>query len=374
MSIRSLVLAVLFAVGCGDSALPAAVDGGPDLTPPGPDMTHFARPALGTPITAPMSEWTWVDFPDSTCNEGTPTGIGVGLTASKNLLVFLTGGGACWDYDTCFNLGTAATGPFTATQFTKEILPATADGSGTLFDRSDEKNPFRDWNLVYIPYCTGDVHAGDNDAMYTKGGDVKTWRHRGRPNVQAFLARIAATIPEPERAVLSGSSAGGFGAAFNYDLFRQYFPDGKTYLLDDSGPPLIGDEIPPGFVKEWYANWRIDKILGPLCPECQTDLSGLVSALGEKYPGDRAALLSSLQDKTIGGYFLKSGPQFQADLYDVATTVIDPLPDFRYFFVPGTTHTMLGDPARFKTTDGVALQSWITQMVTDDPAWSSHKP
>ena len=44
--------------------------------------------------------------------------------------------------------------------------------------------------------------------------------------------------------VLTGSSAGGFGAAFNYGSFRPYFPKAKGFLVDDSGPLMKGNAIP----------------------------------------------------------------------------------------------------------------------------------
>ena len=48
--------------------------------------------------------------------------------------------------------------------------------------------------------------------------------HKGRPNLVAFLKRVTATLPDPEKVVLSGSSAGGFGAAASYDVVHSYFP------------------------------------------------------------------------------------------------------------------------------------------------------
>ena len=50
------------------------------------------------------------------CDDGTPTGVGVYPTDSKNLIVFLMGGGACWDYTTCVLLNTSSHEPFGATQ------------------------------------------------------------------------------------------------------------------------------------------------------------------------------------------------------------------------------------------------------------------
>src|SRR5262249_23260709 len=153
------------------------------------------------------------------------------------------------------------------------------------------------------------------------------------------------TVPLPGKLVVSGSSAGGFGSALNYDLVRGYFPHAHSYLLDDSGPPLIGDGIPKDLRETWYKVWRLDHTLAPLCPHCQSDFSTLVPILAAKYPDDRMGLLSNTQDSVIRGFFgNQSGPQFQTNLYSMASTVIDPQANFHYYFPAGTGHTFLFTP------------------------------
>jgi hypothetical protein len=235
--------------------------------------------------------------------------------------------------------------------------------------------PFRDYNMIYVPYCTGDVHVGDNVVTYDNGaGATRAIHHKGRPNLEAFLKRLLATVPTPGTVVVSGSSAGGFGAALNYDLVRGTFPHAKAYLIDDSGPPLIGDAIPKDLRDAWYKAWHLDKTLAPLCPNCQTDFSTLVPILAAKYPQDRMALLSNNQDGVIRGFFgNQSAMQFETNLYTMASTVIDPHANFHYYFVAGTGHTFLFAPG-LSSVKGVSLLSWLTQMGTDDPKWTSVKP
>lgn len=331
-----------------------------------------APPVLGAPIVATAGTWTWVDFPDSTCDDGTPTGIGINPGTSDNVLIFLNGGGACWDYSTCFVLNTAAHGPFGRDQFTL----AQGRIAGSILDRNLAGNPFRDWSLVSVPYCTGDVHAGDNVVQYGDGnGTIRPYQHRGRANMTAFLTRLGATFKNPRKLVFSGSSAGGYGAGFNYALARRYWTTGAMYLLDDSGPPLIGPAIPPFLVEQWEESWRFAPAVTPLCGAgCTDDLSQLLVGLGGRFPQDRAALLSSTRDRVIRTFLLRNADQFEIDVNALATQVLDPLPRLRYFYVGGERHTMLGTPTTFTSPDGVALLDWLTQMVTDDPAWVSHRP
>lgn len=329
---------------------------------------------LGTPLSPALNTWSWVDFPDSYCDDGTNTGIAINQGASNNLVVFFTGGGACWDYLTCYGLNTAAHGPFGKTEFESMSIQNMA---GTLFDRAAADNPFRDWSYVFIPYCTGDVHAGDAIAEYTDGTNVKMHHHKGHANAQAFVKRIAATWEKPTKLVVTGASAGGFGSAFNYDLFRKYWPKSKTekvYLLDDSGPPLVGDAIPGDYRRQWYENWNMGVVLDDLCgAACQSDFSKMVPALAKKYPDDRMGLLSSLEDQVIRTYFQLSPQSFSMELQKMATTVIDPIDHFKYFFVAGETHTMEGELPAFSQM-GVTVSAWITQQISDDPSWKSLKP
>lgn len=334
----------------------------------GPDLAK-GPPPIGSALTVPNDQWTWVDFPDSSCDDGSTTGIGVyHSSTSSNLLVFMNGGGACWDYQTCYQLNTASHGPFQQAEFAQF---ASASMAGTIFDRSEAQNPFKDWSYVFIPYCTGDVHSGNNVIQYSMGTSTKTYHHTGHANVLAYLKRLQPTFPTPGKLVVSGSSAGGFGSLLNYATFRWYWPETKSYLLDDSGPPLENDWIPQGFVMSWLTNWNLQALLDDWCGDmCTTDLSYGVVVLTGAYPNDRMSLLSSLQDKTISGYFLLSNTGMQAALTQLATDRLDPTTNFHYFYVTGNTHTMLGDVASF-TSNATPLWTWLGQQVNDDPAWAS---
>ncbi len=373
------LLTLLALSACGSSA----ANNNGDMGPPTPDLAGpaFVPPDLGPPpqgtaISAPQDQWTWVDFPDSACDDGSTTGIGIyNSSKSSNVLIFMNGGGACWDYLTCYQLKTASSGPFQAAQF-QQFAQSTA--TGTVFDRSEAMNPFKDWSYVFIPYCTGDVHAGNNVATYTNPNSnppvSNMYHHVGHANILAYLKRLGPTFASPGKMVVSGSSAGGFGSLLNYRYFRWYWPSIPMYLLDDSGPPLEEGDIPDGYIMAWLMEWRLDELLAQTCGDaCMTDFSAGVPALSGAYPHDRLALLSSLQDKTISGYFLLSATGFQDDLLQTATDRLDPTSNFHYFFVTGNTHTMLGDVASF-TSNGTALWTWLNQEISDDPTWASTKP
>ncbi|MBI4818331.1 MAG: esterase [Deltaproteobacteria bacterium] len=354
-------------LGFADAGLDAGSDSGAGNLDASPGDSGY----VGQPISASVSQWTWVDFPNSTCDDGSPTGIAVNLGTSDDVLFYMVGGGACWDYQTCFVLNSATHGPFGAAQFAA-IAPFLGIGP---FDRVTTQNPFRNFTFVFVPYCTGDTHAGSRDAVYVDGSGVgHTFHHRGRTNIEAYLQRLIPTFPSTDKLVVAGSSAGGYGTLYNYDLIRSGWSPASGYLVDDAGPILEGDDVMPYLRSVWYSSWGLGGVLDPLCgAACADDLSLAVTTLASRYPNDRFSLLSSLQDQTIRTYMGLTPAAFETALLRMATDVLDPLPNFRYFFVSGDSHTMLASPGSF-SSNGTGLWVWLDRQVTNSGLWASTQP
>jgi hypothetical protein len=381
---------VPLAQACGSSSSGAA-------PPPTQEGEPISR-TEGAPI-AGAAGWQWVPFPDSTCTDAvadpvtgrfrfgtSTTGLAIswGPDASGDLVIFLQGGGSCWDYITCGGAApvvdkTASAGPFGPAEFAAQVytrFPA------SWIRRENLPSSLASATVVFVPYCTGDVHGGDRVTTYQgPGGDV-TWHHVGHANVLAFLRRLGPTFPGPRRLVVAGASAGGFGALANYVVLRDRWPGAKAYLLDDSAPPLVGDAIPPSRRASWYDSWNLGASLDPFCPECRQDLSQGLAELLRRYPSDRIALVSHLQDAVIrafyGEYTLAPDPfigpvpadVFEAELRRLAETVVAPAANGRTFFTAGAGHPTLDDPSRV-TTPPPGLSAWLDQMLSDSPGWAS---
>ena len=360
--VRALTIALAFPIAvatlaCGSSSSQGG--GSPSV----------GSPPLGQPISGlTAGEWNWVPFPDSACSDGSATGIGVNPGGGPDLVFFLEGGGACASGTTCFALHTATLGPFGAAEFAVR----SASNSGSILDRALPGSPFADATLVYVPYCTGDVHGGDRVVTYSDGPGG-TMHHTGHTNILAYLKRVAATYPSPRRLVVSGSSAGGFGTLVNYQAFRGYYPASQGFLVDDSGPPLESAGGP--LIQAGFQNWGIADLLDSLCGAgvCEADLSKALAALVRKYPADRLALLSWNADPTISAYFLITEAAFTAALLKMASDVIDPANNARAFIVTGQAHTMLGQ-AGTVSQNGIPLVTWLTQQVTGSASWLSEEP
>lgn len=366
---RALVRSSLAVALAGLTSLAACTS--PPPASPGVDGGDAGNAA--EPLSAPAGTWTFVDIAGSVCDDGTPTGIAVSPSptagADGNLLIYFVGGGACWDYFTCAVLNSSTHGPFGQAQFDSLRGKLT----GTVLDRAVPQNPFADYHLVVVPYCTGDLHAGDNVATYEGSGQKRVIHHKGYANVQAFLPRVLATWPTPRKLVLTGSSAGGYGSTLTYDLFRTRFAAAKGYLIDDSGPLLVADAVPKTLRDAWYAQWKLQSTVAAGCADCATDLSQSMSALQAKYPEDRLSLLSYTQDQVIRAYMGGiSGAQFQADLYQLAVKRFDTSVNSRTFFVTGDAHVLLTSPA--VASQGTSLLTFLTQQVSDSATWSTVRP
>jgi hypothetical protein len=325
--------------------------------------------ASAAPVHADLKpvEWSWLPVPDAHCDDGTPTGLGVSPGTSADVIVYLDGGGACWTAEMCLEERTSRRGPWGEREL-RERIPRFG---GTLLDRSEPRNPFRTWTYVFVPYCTGDVHSGDRATTYvTSSGERGTLQHRGRANVLAFAEPLGRLFPNVRRLVIAGSSAGGYGTLVNYDVLRRRWPAAKGYLVDDAGPALRG--LPAAPIRDaWWAAWGTPQAIETFCPGCARDISLVWRALSRRWPGDRIAFLSSLRDDTMRWYLCVDADGFERALRATVGEVLEALPNVRTFLAGGESHTMLNAPARF---GGSELWRWLTQMVEDDPGWSSRRP
>ncbi|MBK6533784.1 MAG: hypothetical protein IPF99_30625 [Deltaproteobacteria bacterium] len=300
---------VLFALtGCDSGAVStpadAAVEAGAVADVPAEEPAVDVPAGPDDPITGTTpNAWNWVPVDGMRCINDTPTGFGVSPSpGSDGLVIFFMGGGGCYNAETCESVfhGTG----FRASDLRIESTLFSVSGP---ISRSDARNAFRTWNHAYIGYCTGDAHTGDNPAGVVLGGERRVFV--GHRNVQLALRRLVATYPNVRRVLVTGVSAGGFGAAFNYDLIAQAFgPSVDVALLDDSGPPLNDDVLAPCLQRTWRTLWNLDATLPPDCTECRAQADGggigrFADFLARKYPTRRFGLITSTGDNALRYFF-----------------------------------------------------------------------
>ena len=274
---------------------------------------------------------------------------------SEDLLIFLQGGGACWS-DFCLATKTAPPG----------VPP-----KGEVLDPTLERNPMRDWNVLYLPYCDGSLFIGDNDIDEDGDGSPDRF-HRGLQNTSAALSVGHREFPSPNRIVLAGSSGGGYGTILASFLVRYVWPDTPIYIINDSGLG-IGKEGDPSFVDQLISEFGAEKFRPTDCPDCFTDghIIRLVDYLLSRDPNTKVAVFSAWYDSILADTFIQIGREAFAESTDAKSTEIhEAHPDqYRRFIIDDYSHTgILGNVSGVVGTDlvnGVEVPSNIMELLNE---------
>lgn len=341
----------------------------PTSPPPSPDA---GTPDGGStePLSVPENKWTWVPFPETHCGNGSPAGIGLNPAPgnSRKIFVYLAGGGACWDAVTCYVLKTSV---HVEDTYSQAVLDSEVAGLGPkpqgagLLDRADATNAFHDAHFVYVPYCTGDLHTGNSTRSYDTTNPQRKMFHRGASNMAAFLARLKATFPDAEQIWLTGSSAGGYGAQFNFDQFSLAFPNARVDMLADSAQAV---QPYGGRWAEMVNAWTPRFPEG--CTECAKQLPALLDTLAARWPDRRLGLLAYDNDATLTLYLnYPAGEMLNATNSLLSTHYSRP--NTRYFVMPGTNHVLLGGYKSLVGAGGVSLETWVQRWAVGDPSWNN---
>jgi hypothetical protein len=371
------LLGALLVCACSDDDAAAAGggddgggghDAGPDRADGGGAGDGSAVFDADAPLSAPHGTWTWVDFPNTQCRDGSSAGLGLSLNEdSRKVMIFLQGGGACFDALTC------AGNPSNVSGQRGELRAG-------LFARREVDNPVRDWNHVLVPYCTGDVHAG-TQAEGAVDGVPGTQRFVGRLNLEQYLRRIVPTFPDAEQVLLTGISAGGFGAAASVKLVQEAFGDVPVTLIDDSGPPMSSTYLPECLQRRWRQTWGLDGSIlrdcGGDCPRRDDFMVAYTLHVARAYPERLGGLIETTADSVITLFFgygagdctgslLTPLPaaDFTAGLLEYRAILQDEGANLGTYYIDGDTHTWLASDALYaRTTDGVRLIDWVADIV-----------
>lgn len=155
-----------------------------------------------------------------------------------------------------------------------------------------EGNPFKDWTVILFPYATGDFHAGKGDFKYTdKNGKEKILYHHGYTNYTLVMKKVMKLggIENPDSVIVTGYSAGGFGAALlSDDIFTNYFPNAKSKNVLVDASLLLKDD----WHKVATDVWQTPKSISDKLTTNNLTLDCLKS-LKEKYGDDIYLLFDS---------------------------------------------------------------------------------
>jgi hypothetical protein len=304
-------------------------------------LGQLPEPTLET-SDADSQTWAWGVDDGPLCMRGATFRYSTRSLDPERLVVFLQGGGACWD-EFCLAVNQAPAG-----------IPAV-----DALRRDLDVNPLRDWSIAYLPYCDGSLFAGNRD--HDDDGDGTPDRfHRGLLNLSAALQHSREQFPSPRQVVLTGSSAGGFGTILATALVRVAWPQAEILVFNDSGVGVARDGD-VRFISHLIDQFGASQLVPDDCDECLVNghIAPLVGWALERDDNLRVAVFSSWFDSIMGDTFLGMDPYlFQQALARETGALHDRFPDrYRRFIVDDSTHTtLLGDPTGIIGTDLSAIE------------------
>ena len=344
-------------------------------------------PTSSTMITPP----TQVSYLGQTlqpiCSHGTPYAYWARRGTNNKLLVYYQGGGACWNYITC-----------ALSLHDDDVNPAQDDPALTttgFADFSNPANPFKDWNVVFVSYCTGDIHFGDSFQNYQQASspDVPI-HHRGWINAQVVEKWAREHFVAPDELFITGSSAGAYGAIFNSSyLMSRTWPAARSFVLADAGNGVITDD----FLHNELANWNFDPHIPRFIPALDKPFEDITSAdiwpAGANYfTNARFAQYTTAFDGGGGGqtqfYQVMLNPgnvaawtqwwhascAWNTNMKALALDAFSKAPsNYRYYIGAGSRHTMWGANKVYTETKGgvIPVATWISNMLGDGTGWNN---
>jgi hypothetical protein len=221
---RRLLAIVVGAVTGVVGAATAIASAPPSEPPRGTAVASAASAAASSP--AAEGEWEQiVPGGDCQCADGAEFSFFARRADPTKVVLFFEGGGACWDATTCaFTTGEDTT-------YDWNIGPDDSPAQqGGIFDLGNDENPFAGWSMVYVPYCTGDVHIGDNTVEYSP---ELTVQHKGRANGDAAVSYLVDNFPDATEVVVAGASAGSIATPLYGGLVGDELPDAHLTVFGD---------------------------------------------------------------------------------------------------------------------------------------------
>jgi hypothetical protein len=255
------------------------------------------------------------------CGNGSPYKFFLNRAANtSNTLIYMEGGGACWDYAGCKGLvERSARNP---DGIPDDYMSLLNPGSSLVSPFVTRVSPFdavktQDWNLVYVPYCTGDLYTGDKVAIYDdpSGADPEplVYHHNGMRNSRAVVGWLKDNLQRPAQLMSTGCSAGGGGSLANYHPLRRDIAPNRGYLLDDAGPifdaptgadPSVYPSAPlhDRIRSAWGLSGPLDYLAGDIAQFDPGNLGTLAPELAETWSGDRLGISYFWQDLNYSVY------------------------------------------------------------------------
>lgn len=353
--------------------------------------THLGVAKLGDNEEPSIGTWYRVDIPQGITGDGSEYYIYVKKGRSRNLLVFLSGGGVAWNSYTAARPSSGGT--ITAGMpnfYWSNLRPFTQimNIRSGITEDINPRNKFKNFNQVIITYATGDLHVGNNDFIYTDSeGKEDVLHFHGYKNFRYAMEQAKRLFKNPKRLLIAGDSAGAFAVpALAGEICDDFYPNCKDVtLLSDSGQFL-------------YDGWRdtardIWKASDDLWQAITSDnitvdwYKKLYNTYGDKF---RYLYSTSTHDYLLSAYYndvankvFASDKDIQAEFHEQMKVMLTQLkeinPGFHFYLnnfrnkmvmksgmKGGTIHTNIRNlNFHLANSEGVSMEKWLYDAMHD---------
>jgi hypothetical protein len=297
------------------------------------------------------------------CANGTPYEFFVRpVTGSQKLLIYFQAGGACWSGETCDD---------DSLLYAKGVDYGALETYRGIFDFDNPENPVADYNIVFVAYCSADVHSGSRDETFTDTiGFRKLMRFQGYVNSLAALNWTFANFTNPARVLVTGSSAGAMGAIFFAEPIMTQYAAAPVVQLGDGYVGVMPEDWPGLEVWGTRANvpgaLRQDMALATpanFATKMYASSAGLL-------PDRTFAQFTTAADVFQIGYYAAAGgePRQWPDLMWSSLGGLNQQTNFRSYIADGAQHTILPLDSFYTTQiGGVRFRDWFANLISGQP-------
>jgi hypothetical protein len=320
----------------------------------------------------PGLEWTRV-IPggDCQCADGSEFSFWEWQADPTRVVLFLNGGGVCWDAETCAFSGEHGESDF----YDWSVAGTEPENRSGMFDITRADNPFADYSFVYVSSCTGDAHLGDIAQEYS---DDLIVEHRGSVNATAAVTYLAEQYPDATQVVVVGKTAGSVAAPLYAGLVADLLPNAEVIVFGGQSGAWPDD---PGFntdilegqwgaysaAPEWatigleVSEWGVPRFWTQAAAH---DPNLVLSRFDFAYDDHAASEITGW----IGG-----DPDLLEIIDDNEAAIEATGATLHSYTAPGVDHQIF-EPDKFYETsvNGVRLVDWIKALLGDDPPADVH--
>lgn len=335
-------------------------------------------PPRGVPTQVILDSTEW----RSLCGDGSDYAFYLRLAPAgqpiENLIVHLEGGGICLFESDCTDRFNNSPDLFNAQD-------NTYPDSGYL-NTDDGVNPFGNWSMMFLPYCTQDIFTGGGTTETFPNG-LSVERH-GALNVRDALRYARDAIwtelqssgqgyrADQMKVIFAGSSAGGFGAQYNGHYPLDDLRWINTTLAPDSSLALDGGtQSLPGLVTlKAPANvWNVTPFLAPYCFTSDCILGEVMfPAHSERLgatPMQQLLNISPQWDDTQTSTTYFSDETTWTNAARQTYCDLQGTPNVHYFMPanlsPQHTYLRVENLFQTQTAAGVTLKDWLTDAIAN---------